>query len=139
MSASLNDCFKGKLPINCKILSFDITIVVSAYFFKFSKPFIAFCIRVLPSKVKGLVTMPTTKAFSSLAIFATIGAAPVPVPPPIPAAMKTMSAPLIISLISFSDAIAAASPISGLAPAPSPLVKPFPKTSLFSTFEQPRI
>ena len=36
----------------------------------------------------------------SLAAFATMGAAPVPVPPPIPAVMKTRSAPRIASLIS---------------------------------------
>ena len=46
-----------------------------------------------PSKVNGRVTTPTVNAPISLAIFATIGAAPVPVPPPIPAVMKIMSAP----------------------------------------------
>ena len=40
--------------------------------------------RRLPSKPNGLVTMPTVSAPSSRAMRATIGAAPVPVPPPAP-------------------------------------------------------
>ena len=48
---------------------------------------------VLPSKLKGRVTMARTKAPFSLAHFATIGAAPVPVPPPSPQAIKTISEP----------------------------------------------
>ncbi len=47
-----------------------------------------------PSKPNGFVTMPTVSAPSSRAMRATTGAAPVPVPPPSPAVMKTMSAPL---------------------------------------------
>ena len=47
-----------------------------------------------PSKPNGLVTMPTVSAPSSRAIRATTGAAPVPVPPPSPAVMNTMSEPL---------------------------------------------
>ncbi len=46
-----------------------------------------------PSKPNGLVTMPTVSAPTSRAIRATTGAAPVPVPPPEPAAMKIMSDP----------------------------------------------
>ena len=41
--------------------------------------------RLLPSKENGLVTTPTVSAPISLAICATTGAAPVPVPPPMPA------------------------------------------------------
>ena len=51
-----------------------------------------------PSNWNGLVTQATVSAPSSLAIAATTGAAPVPVPPPIPAVMKTMSAPVRVSL-----------------------------------------
>ena len=47
--------------------------------------------RALPSKAKGLVTTPTTKMPISLAICATTGAAPVPVPPPIPAVTNNIS------------------------------------------------
>ena len=47
----------------------------------------------LPSIAKGLVTTATVRMPSSLATCATTGAAPVPVPPPMPAVMNTMSAP----------------------------------------------
>ena len=57
-------------------------------------PCSAACSRREPSKPNGLVTMPTASAPISLAIRATIGAAPVPVPPPSPAVTKTMSEPL---------------------------------------------
>ena len=56
-------------------------------------PFSACARRRLPSKENGLVTTPTVKAPISLATSATIGAAPVPVPPPMPAVTNTMSAP----------------------------------------------
>ena len=56
------------------------------------------------------------------AISATTGAAPVPVPPPIPAVMNTILAPLIEAVISSLLSSAAFCPISGLAPAPNPLV-----------------
>jgi hypothetical protein len=46
-----------------------------------------------PSKEKGLVTTATVSAPTSWAIWAMIGVAPVPVPPPMPLVMKTMSAP----------------------------------------------
>ena len=54
----------------------------------------------LNSKDIGLVTMATANAPTSLAALATIGAAPVPVPPPMPAAIKTISAPsnIVVSL-----------------------------------------
>ena len=52
-----------------------------------------------PSKPNGLVTMPTVSAPSSRAMRATTGAAPVPVPPPSPAVMKTMSEPLSSDLM----------------------------------------
>ncbi|CCZ85273.1 putative uncharacterized protein [Firmicutes bacterium CAG:631] len=111
-------------------------IKVSTYFFNSSIPDKALLIRTLPSKVKGRVTMPITKAPHSLATLATTGAAPVPVPPPIPAAMKTISVSLTISRISSSLSKAACSPTAGLAPAPNPFVVVFPKTTRFSAFEQ---
>ena len=52
-----------------------------------------------PSKRNGLVTTPTVSAPSSRASCAMTGAAPVPVPPPMPAVTKTMSAPLMSSLM----------------------------------------
>ena len=58
----------------------------------------------------------------SRAALAMTGAAPVPVPPPMPAVTKTMCAPARWSRISSSASSAAALPISGLEPAPSPSV-----------------
>src|SRR5712692_4916735 len=82
--------------------------------------------RLLPSKTNGLVTTATVRQPSPLAMSAIIGAAPVPVPPPIPAVTNTMSAPSSASAISSFDSRAASRPISGLAPAPSPLVRVAP-------------
>ena len=53
-----------------------------------------------PSNWKGLVTTPTVRMPRSRAALAMIGAAPVPVPPPMPAVMNTMCAPSRCSLIS---------------------------------------
>ena len=74
------------------------------------------------SKSKGLVTTATVRMPSSLAISATTGAAPVPVPPPMPAVMKHMCAPSSAAAISSRDSWAAARPASGLEPAPRPVV-----------------
>ena len=49
--------------------------------------------RRTPSKWNGLVTTPTVRMPISLAQRATTGAAPVPVPPPMPAVTNTMCAP----------------------------------------------
>jgi len=46
-----------------------------------------------PSNINGFVTIEIVSAPTSLAICATTGAAPVPVPPPSPAEINTMSAP----------------------------------------------
>ena len=56
-----------------------------------SAAFSATSLRRAPSKLNGLVTTPMVSAPLSLAIWATTGAAPEPVPPPSPAVMKTMS------------------------------------------------
>ena len=58
----------------------------------------------------------------SLATLATIGAAPVPVPPPIPVVINTMSEPRMILEMSSIFSSAACFPTSGLEPAPCPLV-----------------
>ena len=78
--------------------------------------------RFLPSNGNGRVTTATVRIPSSRATSATTGAPPVPVPPPIPAVINTMSAPRRESAIRSRSSMAAARPISGLAPAPSPLV-----------------
>jgi len=69
---------------------------------------------------------------SSRADFATIGAAPVPVPPPRPTVIKTMSHPLTAFLISSSFSRAASSPIWGMDPAPRPRVLCLPMRILVS-------
>ena len=85
-----------------------------------------------PSNEKGLVTTPTVKIPISFAIFATIGAAPVPVPPPIPAVTNTISAPDSNLDISSTFSSADFCPTSGFPPAPSPLVNFSPICSLLS-------
>ncbi len=103
-------------------LSFGITINVSTLSLILSIPFSAFTIRAFASKRKGFVTTPTVRIPISFASLATIGAAPVPVPPPIPQVTKTISAPFSAAAISSLLSSAAFSPISGLAPAPKPFV-----------------
>ena len=103
-------------------LSFGMTISVSTLSFKRSIPPVAFNIRCFASNLKGFVTTPTVKIPCSFAILATTGAAPVPVPPPIPQVTKTMSAPFTAADNSSALSSAAFCPTSGCAPAPSPLV-----------------
>ncbi len=62
-------------------------------------------------------------------------AAPVPVPPPMPAAMNTMWQPDTAARISSSASSAAASPISGLEPAPRPSVRLLPSCMRTSALE----
>ena len=70
------------------------------------------------------MTIPTVRMSNSIAILAIIGAAPVPVPPPIPAVIKTILVfEFNMAFISSKLSIAAFSPISGFAPAPKPSVK----------------
>src|SRR3954466_15533349 len=95
---------------------------VSTAFFSSLMPCSACLRRRLPSKTKGLVTTPTVSAPTCRARSAITGAPPVPVPPPMPAVTKTMSAPSSASRILSRSSSAACRPISGLAPAPSPLV-----------------
>ena len=86
-----------------------------------STPSRAWLIFLNPSKRKGMVTMPTVRMPMSLLTCAMTGAAPVPVPPPIPAVMNVIFVPslsmlLILSMVS----IAACRARSGRLPAPSP-------------------
>ena len=85
-----------------------------------------------PSKANGRVTTPMVSAPRLLAISATTGAPPVPVPPPLPAVMKTMSAPLSTSSISSRCSSAAWRPTSGSEPAPRPRVSSRPMSSFTS-------
>ncbi len=63
------------------------------------------------------------------------GAAPVPVPPPMPAAMKHMFAPSSARSISLTVSSAAALPTSGRAPAPNPPVMSGPSWIRCSAME----
>ncbi len=78
--------------------------------------------RRAPSKWNGLVTTPTVRMPSSRATREMTGAAPVPVPPPMPAVTNAICAPARWSRISSSASSAAARPTSGFEPAPSPSV-----------------
>ncbi len=110
------------LPSTVSSFSLGIVINESTDFFSSAIPSSATSIRFLPSNGKGLVTTATVRIPISLATWATIGAPPVPVPPPIPAVMNTISAPAMASSIRSRSSIAACRPISGFAPAPRPLV-----------------
>ena len=74
-------------------LSLSITIKESTCFESSVIPDSALTMCLLPSNLNGLVTTATVRAPVSFAISAIIGAAPVPVPPPIPAVINTMSDP----------------------------------------------
>ena len=117
--ASINVAFFGRTFWICWL---GIIIIESTYCERSLIPNSANCIRFLPSKLNGLVTTATVRIPNSFATLATIGAAPVPVPPPIPAAIKTMSAPSSILRISSWSSSAALRPTFGFAPAPRPFV-----------------
>ena len=121
-SETLNACASGRRGTTSKILSFGMTITVSATSRRRSRPISAFSIRVALSLVNGKVTIAIVNAPTSFATFATTGADPVPVPPPRPAVTNTMLLPDKTCLIWSSDSIAASSPRCGIAPAPRPLV-----------------
>ena len=127
MSTMLKDSCKVRdLPANETNRSFGIMISASTALANSAMPATAFFFRCKPSKRNGLVTTPTVRAPSSRAVRAMTGAAPVPVPPPMPAVTKTMSAPARTSPRRWESSSAAAQPMSGLAPAPSPFVRCLP-------------
>src|SRR5207249_3855683 len=77
-----------------------------------------------------LGTTPTVSEPSSFETLAMTGAAPVPVPPPMPQVMKIMSASARYSLRRSTSSWAARLPISGLPPAPRPRVSCSPSCIL---------
>ena len=99
-SATLNAALSERLGTMSRSLSFGITITVSQTSRSRCRPVSAFSIRTLPSTPNGKVTTPIVKAPVSFAICATIGAEPVPVPPPRPHVTKTISAGTIDSRMS---------------------------------------
>ena len=96
--------------------------ILSTSLVKLFKAPSAISMRLRPSKLNGLVTTPTVKMPFSLAICATTGAAPEPVPPPIPAVINTIFTPSKASAILSLASSAAILPTSGRAPAPKPCV-----------------
>ena len=110
--------------------SFGMVIRVSTEPRSSSMPRSASCMRRRPSKPKGLVTTATVSAPISAANEAMIGAAPVPVPPPRPAVMNTMSEPSSSSRMCSVSSSAALRPISGSPPTPRPRVRVVPTCSL---------
>ena len=101
---------------------FGTTITESAASRSSSRPSSATVERRCPSKSNGRVTTAIVSAPRSFACEAMSGAAPVPVPPPIPAVMKTMFAFSTIVCRSSLSSSAAFRPTSGLAPDPKPSV-----------------
>ena len=99
------------------------TISVSTVLRSSAMPASAIRARRAPSNWNGLVTTPTVRMPCSRATRAMTVVAPVPVPPPMPAAMNTMCEPAIWARMSSIASSAAASPISGLEPAPRPSVR----------------
>ena len=116
-------------------LLFSTTINASTFFFILAIPFSAFSLLLLPSNTNGFVTIPTVKIPIFLANSHTTGAAPVPVPPPIPAVTNTISAPSNNFFIFSSSSLAAISPNKGFEPAPNPFVVFFPIWSWVSAFD----
>ena len=93
----------------------------STFFASSSTPSRALLIFFSPSHKKGMVTMPTVRMPMSLLAFAMTGAAPVPVPPPIPAVMNVILVPSSsMALMSSRVSSAASRAFSGTLPAPSP-------------------
>src|ERR1041385_6972682 len=123
------------LPTTAMSRSLGTTIIVSTPWRISMMPVSACFIRFWPSKRKGLVTMPTVRAPMSRAIWAMIGAAPVPVPPPMPQVTKTRSAPCMAATTSSRFSSIAWRPISGRAPAPSPRGSFFPICTFRSDFD----
>jgi len=98
------------------------TIRVSTHSLSRARPSSATRRRRVPSKVNGLVTTPTVRMPISLASLAITGAAPVPVPPPMPPVTNRRSVSVSRALISSLASRAAISPTFGSPPELSPPV-----------------
>ncbi len=133
-SAFANASVIFRFPNFSRNVSLFIISIESTFWLRASMPFNAYSYRFLPSNSKGIVTIPTVSTPKFLEISAITGAAPVPVPPPIPAVINTIC---VSSESSFSNSavlsFAAFSPTSGLLPAPRPPVKPSPICTLTGT------
>ena len=90
-SAILN-ASKNETLLSDTLIRFSLRTMIreSTFGLRFSIPETAFFILIRPSNGNGFVTIPTVSIPISFAILAITGAAPVPVPPPIPAVTNTM-------------------------------------------------
>src|SRR2546421_2558053 len=126
-SAFLRASWNGMpLPTTASRRSLGTTTMVSTCLRISAIPISACRIRLRPSNRNGLVTIPIVSAPRSRAICEMIGAAPVPVPPPMPQVMNTRSAFWRECSTSSRFSSMAWRPISGLAPAPHPRVSFLP-------------
>ena len=119
-SAFLKASESFMLPYWSRSLSVLIRMSVSTHFLSSSMPAMACSLRRRPSRSIGMVTMPTVSMPLSLASLATTGAAPVPVPPPMPAVTNSILVSSSNRASISSRLISAASrPMLGSLPAPS--------------------
>ena len=125
--ALANAWLNVKSPYTWISLSLFIINKVSTFFLSSINPCFAYFFLFPPSVENGFVTTPTVKIPFCFATSAITGAAPVPVPPPIPAVINNIlvfasNSSLILSILSS----AALFPISGFEPAPNPSVSSAP-------------
>src|SRR6266568_4430862 len=106
--------------------SFGMTISASTWLRRALMPSSAVSLRIRPSKPNGRVTTPMVSAPASLAISATMEADPVPVPPPMPAVMNTISESWTTAPSSVRLSSAASRPRVQSPPAPRPRVTLLP-------------
>src|SRR5712691_111015 len=99
-------------------------------------PSSAVSLRIRPSNENGRVTTPIVSAPASFASSATIAADPVPVPPPMPAVMNTMSDSCTTADSSVRDSSAASRPRVQSPPAPRPRVILLPIWTLTSAWQR---
>ena len=129
LKPSLNCALAGKIS---KIFSLSISIHESTLCINFDIPALACSALFSCSYLNGVVTTATVRIPSSLATFAITGEPPVPVPPPIPATIKSISVCSSASLISGILSSAAILPFSGSFPAPKPFVNSWPNLIFFA-------
>ena len=101
-------------------LSFSTTMSVSTFALRLRSPCSATSRRREPSNENGSVTTPTVSAPFLRAMSATVADAPVPVPPPIPAVINTISEPSRSSAMCSWLSFTARRPTSGRPPDPMP-------------------
>src|SRR5438477_7076552 len=120
----------------CASRSLGSTMSASTLLRRALMPSSAVSLRTRPSNANGRVTTPMVSAPASLAAWATMAAEPVPVPPPMPAVMNTMSESLTTSASSARLSSAASRPRVQSPPAPRPRVSLLPICTLTSAWHR---